>query len=143
EADRVTLIRRVTLDLTGLPPSVAEVDTFLRDASPDAYEKVVDRLLGSPAYGERWGRHWLDAARYADSAGFTIDGARVIWPYRDWVINALNRDLPFDQFAIEQLAGDLLPHPSRDQLVATGFHRNTLFNQEGGVDQEQFRTEFV
>src|SRR5262245_5454723 len=143
EADRVTLLRRVTLDLTGLLPSPEEVEAVVKDTSPDAYDRVVDRLLASPAYGERWGRHWLDAARYADSSGFTIDAARVIWPYRDWVINALNRDLPFDQFAIEQLAGDLLTNPRRDQLVATGFHRNTLFNMEGGVDQEQFRTEYV
>jgi mono/diheme cytochrome c family protein len=143
EADRATLLRRVSLDLTGLPPTLQEVDAFLNDRSPNAYEKVVDRLLASPHHGERWGRHWLDAARYADSNGFTIDGSRVIWPYRDWVIKALNRDMPFDQFTIEQLAGDLLPRPTREQLVATGFHRNTLFNQEGGIDQEQFRTDYV
>ncbi len=139
----MTLVRRVTLDLVGLPPTPEEVEQARNDPSPDWYERVVDRLLASPHYGERWGRHWLDAARYADSNGFTIDGARVIWPYRDWVINAINRDMPFDQFAIEQLAGDLLPGATRDQLVATGFHRNTLFNQEGGVDQEQFRIEYV
>ena len=143
EADRATLIRRVSLDLIGLPSTPAEVDAFVNDARPDAYERLVDRLLASPHYGERWGRHWLDLARYADSHGFTIDGGRTIWPYRDWVINALNRDLSFDQFVIEQLAGDLLPKATRDQLVATGFHRNTLFNQEGGIDQEQFRNEFV
>ncbi|MBI1914975.1 MAG: PSD1 domain-containing protein [Planctomycetes bacterium] len=143
EADRATLIRRVSLDLTGLPPTPAEVDVFINDPRPDAYEHLVDRLLGSPHYGERWGRHWLDLARYADSHGFTIDGARTIWPYRDWVLDALNRDLPFDQFVIEQLAGDLLPKGTREQRVATGFHRNTLFNQEGGIDQEQFRNEFV
>src|SRR5262249_46179348 len=143
EADRATLIRRVTLDLIGLPPTPAEVDAFVNDARPDAYERLVDRLLASPHYGERWGRHWLDLARYADSHGFTIDGGRTSWPYRDWVINALNRDLSFDQFVIEQLAGDLLPKATRDQLVATGFHRNTLFNQEGGIDQEQFRVEYV
>src|SRR5262249_48305284 len=109
----------------------------------DGSLRLSARVLASPTYAEKWGRHWLDLARYADSHGFTIDGARGIWPYRDWVINALNRDLPFDQFTVEQLAGDLLPKATRDQLVATGFHRNTLFNQEGGIDQEQFRTEYV
>jgi hypothetical protein len=143
EADRATLIRRVSLDLTGLPPTPGEVEAFVNDSHPDAYQHLVDRLLASPHYGERWGRHWLDLARYADSNGFTIDSARTIWPYRDWVIGAFNRDLPFDQFVIEQLAGDLLPKATRDQRVATGFHRNTLFNQEGGIDQEQFRNEFV
>src|SRR5436190_5248300 len=123
EADKVTLIRRVTLDLTGLLPTVAEVDDFLKDTSPDAYEKVVDRLLASPHYGERWGRHWLDQARYADSNGYSIDGPRTIWPYRDWVINALNADMPFDRFTTEQLAGDLLPKATVSQKVATGFHR--------------------
>lgn len=143
EADRYTLIRRLYFDLLGLPPTPAEVDAFVNDQVPGAYERLVDRLLKSQHYGERWGRHWLDLARYADSNGFTIDAARTIWPYRDWVINALNNDLPFDQFITEQLAGDLLPKPTREQLVATGFHRNTLFNQEGGIDQEQFRCEYV
>ena len=143
EADRPTLIRRLYLDLVGLPPTPAEVDAFRADRSPDAYEKLVERLLASPHYGERWGRHWLDLARYADSHGFTIDGARTIWPYRDWVLRSLNNDLPFDRFVIDQLAGDLVPKATRDQLVATGFHRNTLFNQEGGIDQEQFRVEYV
>ncbi len=143
EADRATLIRRVTLDLTGLPPTVAEVETFLGDPRDDAFEHVVDRLLASPHYGERWGRQWLDVARYADSNGYTIDGARSIWKYRDWVIDALNRDLPFDQFAIEQLAGDMLPHATIDQKIATGFHRNTMVNEEGGTDKEQFRVEAV
>ncbi|MBL9122237.1 MAG: PSD1 domain-containing protein, partial [Planctomycetaceae bacterium] len=143
EADRVTLLRRVTLDLIGLPPTPAEVDDFLADASAGAYERVVDRLLASPHYGERWGRVWLDAARYADSNGYTIDGPRTIWKYRDWVIDALNRDLPFQQFVIEQLAGDLLPDATTDQLIATGFHRNTLVNEEGGTDAEQFRVEAV
>ncbi len=110
EADRVTLIRRLSLDLIGLPPTLEEVDAFLADKSEQAYEKVVDRLLASPHYGERWGRHWLDAARYADSDGFEKDKSRQVWFYRDWVINALNRDLPYDQFIIEQLAGDLLPN---------------------------------
>jgi mono/diheme cytochrome c family protein len=143
EADRITLLRRVTLDLTGLLPTPAEVDAFLADETPGAYERLVDRLLASPHYGERWGRHWLDAARYADSNGFTIDGGRSIWPYRDWVVNALNDDMPFDRFTIEQLAGDLLDEPTTQQLVATGFHRNTLANQEGGTDDEQFRVESV
>jgi hypothetical protein len=141
EADKHTLIRRVTLDLTGLLPSPKEVEDFLKDDSRRAYEKVVDRLLASPHYGERQARHWLDLARYADSNGYTIDGARQIWAYRDWVINALNADMPFDQFTIEQLAGDLLPNATRDQKIATGFHRNTGFNEEGGTDPEQFRVE--
>jgi mono/diheme cytochrome c family protein len=143
EADRVTLMRRVCLDLTGLPPSVEEVDAFVKDTSPDAYEKLVERLLKSPHYGERWGRHWLDAARYADSNGYSIDAPRSIWKYRDWVINALNRDVPFDQFTIEQLAGDLLPNATLEQKIATGFNRNTQINQEGGIDPEQFRVESV
>ncbi len=143
EADRATLIRRLSLDLLGLPPTVDEVDRFLADNSGDAYERLVDRLLASPHYGERWGRHWLDVARYADSNGYTIDGGRSIWKYRDWVINALNRDLPFDQFTIEQLAGDMLDGATMDQIIATGFHRNTLVNEEGGTDPEQFRVEAV
>ena len=143
EADRVTLIRRVSLDLTGLPPGIDEVETFVKDTSPDAYEKLVERLLKSPHYGERWGRHWLDAARYADSNGYSIDAPRSIWKYRDWVINALNRDLPFDQFTVDQLAGDLLPNPTLEQKIATGFNRNTQINQEGGIDPEQFRVESV
>src|SRR6266566_8119852 len=124
-ADKITLLRRASLDLIGLPPTPEEAQAFLADQSPDAFAKVVDRLLASPHYGERWGRHWLDLARYADSNGFSIDAPRSIWPYRDWVINALNRDLPFDQFTIEQLAGDLLPNATLQQRVATGFHRNT------------------
>ncbi|HTK78525.1 MAG TPA: DUF1549 domain-containing protein, partial [Gemmataceae bacterium] len=143
EADRVTLLRRVSLDLTGLPPTPEEVSAFLADARPGAYERVVDRLLASPAYGERWARHWLDLARYADSNGYSIDAPREIWAFRDYVINALNRDLPFDQFTIEQIAGDMLPDATLDQKVATGFHRNTQINQEGGVDPEQFRVEAV
>jgi hypothetical protein len=141
EADKSTLIRRVTLDLIGLLPTPKEVEDFLLDESPQAYEKVVDRLLASPHYGERQARHWLDLARYADSNGYTIDGARLIWPYRDWVIKALNDDMPFDQFTIEQLAGDLLHGATLSQKVATGFHRNTSFNEEGGTDPEQFRVE--
>jgi hypothetical protein len=143
EADRVTLIRRLSLDLLGLPPTPEEVQAFVNDTRPDAYEKLVDRLLASPHYGERWGRHWLDLARYADSNGFTIDGPRTIWKYRDWVIDAFNRDMPFDQFAIEQLAGDMLANASQAQKVATGFHRNTLRNEEGGIDVEQFRVESI
>jgi hypothetical protein len=142
-ANRETLIRRVSLDLLGLPPTPAEVEAFVNDPTPDAYEKLVDRLLANPHYGERWARHWLDLARYADSNGFNIDAPRSIWPYRDWVIGALNRDLPFDRFVIEQVAGDLLPGATLDQKIATGFHRNTLLNQEGGIDLEQFRVESI
>jgi hypothetical protein len=126
-----------------LPPSVAEVDAFVNDRSADAYERLVERLLASQHYGERWGRHWLDVARYADSNGYSIDAPRSMWKYRDWVINALNRDMPFDQFIIEQLAGDLLPNATLEQKIATGFHRNTQINQEGGIDPEQFRVESV
>lgn len=143
EADPLTLLRRVYLDLIGLPPSPEDVEQFLADQRPAAYERLVGRLLASPRYGERWGRHWLDLARYADSNGYTIDGPRSIWKYRDWVIDALNRDLPFDQFTIQQIAGDLLPDATLEQKVATGFHRNTLVNEEGGTDQEQFRVEAV
>jgi hypothetical protein len=137
EASRETLIRRLTLDLTGLPPAVEEVDAFLADTGADAYEKVVDRLLASPHYGERWARPWLDLARYSDTNGHEADRRRSIWKYRDWVIQALNRDLPFDRFTIEQIAGDMLPDPTTDQLIATGFHRNTMYNEEGGVDKEE------
>jgi hypothetical protein len=143
EADRTTLIRRVSLDLVGLLPSVEEVGAFVLDTRRDAYERLVDRLLASPHYGERWGRHWLDLARYADSNGYSIDSAREIWKYRDWVIDALNRDMPFNQFAIEQIAGDMLPNATTEQKIATGFHRNTPFNQEGGIDREQFRVDYV
>ena len=139
EADKVTLLRRLQLDLIGLPPTIEEVNAFLADASPDAYEKQVERLLKSPHYGERWGRHWLDAARYADSDGFEKDKSRQVAFYRDYVIDALNRDLPYNQFVIEQLAVDLLPQPTQDQIVATGFLRNSMLNEEGGVDPEQFR----
>lgn len=141
EADRATLLRRLHLDITGLPPTVKELDAFLADNTPSAYEKVVETLLASPHYGERWGRHWLDAARYADSDGYEKDKPRVAYFYRDWVIGALNRDLPYDQFIIEQLAGDQLPNPTQDQIVATGFLRNSMINEEGGVDPEQFRME--
>ena len=142
-ADRATLIRRLSLDLLGLPPTPTEVDAFVSDTRPDVYERLVRRLLESPHYGERWGRHWLDLARYADSNGYNHDGPREIWMYRDWVIDALNRDLPFDQFVIEQIAGDLLPSATKQQIVATGFHRNTLINLEGGIDFDQYRVEAV
>jgi hypothetical protein len=139
EADRAALIRRVSLDLIGLPPSPAEVDEFEADAGPDAYDRLVDRLLASPHYGERQARPWLDQARYADTNGYEKDGGRPIWPYRDWVIRAFNGDMPFDRFTIEQLAGDLLPGATLDQRIATGFHRNTMANTEGGIDDEEFR----
>jgi hypothetical protein len=138
-ADRYTLIRRLSLDLIGLPPTPDEVDAFVADTAADAYEKVVDRLLASPQYGERWARRWLDLARYADTNGYEKDRPRVIWPYRDWVINALNDDLPFDRFTIEQIAGDLLFNPTQEQIIATGFHRNTMMNEEGGIDPLEFR----
>lgn len=140
------LVRRIFLDLVGLPPSVAEIDQFLQDATADrvaATEKLIDRLLESPHYGERWGRWWLDQARYADSNGYSIDAPRQIWKYRDWVVEALNADMPFDQFTVEQLAGDLLPNATQSQKIATGFHRNTQINQEGGIDKEQFRIDSV
>ena len=140
EADPATLCRRLFLDLIGLLPTPEEVDAFTKN--PDV-AKLVDKLLASPHYGERWGRHWLDQARYADSDGYAVDGFRAVWPYRDWVIRAVNDDMPFDRFTVEQLAGDLLPNPTKSQLVATGFHRNTLINAEGGSDPEQFRVEAV
>ncbi len=143
EASKESLIRRVTLDLTGLPPTLPEVDAFLADTSPDAYEKVVDRLLASPAYGERMAVDWLDAARYADTNGYQVDRDRELWAWRDWVIDAFNRNLPFDQFTIEQLAGDLLPDPTHEQRVATGFSRNNMMNEEGGVDPEEFLAEYA
>ena len=144
EADRPTLIRRLSLDLLGLPPMPEEVRAFVNDKSPDAYEKLVGRLLASPHFGERWGRHWLDLARYADSDGYEKDKARPFaYTYRDWVIAAINSDLPFDQFSIQQLAGDLLPNATHTQKVATGFHRQTLTNTEGGTDQEEFRCKAV
>lgn len=138
-ADRTTLIRRVSLDLIGLPPTPAEVDAFVNDTSKTAYEKVVDRLLASPRYGERWARRWLDLARYADTNGYEKDRPRSIWPYRDWVIQAMNDDMPFNEFTIQQIAGDLLPGASASQVIATGFHRNTMVNEEGGIDPLEFR----
>ena len=143
EATRETLIRRLTFDLTGLPPTLAEIDAFVDDRAPDAYEKVVDRLLASPAYGERMAADWLDIARYADSHGYQDDGMRQMWPWRDWVISAFNRNLPVDQFITWQLAGDLLPNPTEEQRLATGFNRNHMQTQEGGVVPEEYRTEYV
>ena len=143
EASRSILIRRVALDLTGLPPTSEEVDAFVGDARPGAYERMVDRYLVSERFGEQWARMWLDLARYADTKGYEQDGNRTIWPWRDWVIDAFNRDLPFDQFTVEQIAGDLLPAPTREQLLATGFHRNTMTNDEGGTDSEEFRVAAV
>jgi mono/diheme cytochrome c family protein len=143
EADRATLLRRLSLDLVGLPPSPAEVDAFLADRSPGAVGRTVERLLASPHFGERWARPWLDVARYADSNGYNIDAPRSIWKYRDWVIAALNTDMPFDQFAIDQIAGDLRPGNPLGARIATGFHRNTPINQEGGIDVEQFRVDAV
>ncbi len=137
EASRETLIRRLSLDLIGLPPGLEEIDAFLADKTPNAYEKIVDRLLASPHYGERWARPWLDLARYGDTNGYEKDRRRAAWKYRDWVINALNKDMPFDQFTIEQVAGDMIPGATVDQKIASGFHRNTMFNEEGGVDQEE------
>jgi mono/diheme cytochrome c family protein len=141
EADKITLLRRLSLDLIGLPPPPEEVDAFLVDKSPNAYAKQVERLLASPHYGEKWGRHWLDAARYADSDGFEKDKTRNVWFYRDWVVKAFNDDLPYDQFVTKQLAGDLLPNATQDDIVATGFLRNSMVNEEGGADPEQFRME--
>jgi mono/diheme cytochrome c family protein len=143
EADRVTLLRRVTLDLTGLPPTPAEVDAFLAAASPDAYEKKVDELLASPHYGERLALFWLDLARYADTHGYHIDSHRDMWPWRDWVISAFNRNLPFDRFTIEQLAGDLMPEATQEQKIATGFNRNHVINYEGGAIPEEYQVEYV
>ncbi|MCC9608386.1 DUF1553 domain-containing protein [Blastopirellula sp. JC732] len=138
-ADRAIWLRRLSLDLIGLPPSIEEVDAFVADTSPNAEQRQIERLLALPHFGERWGRDWLDAARYADSDGYEKDLPRQNWFYRDWVVAALNRDLPYDQFIVQQIAGDLLPHPDQDQLVATGFLRNSMINEEGGADPEEFR----
>jgi hypothetical protein len=139
EADRHTLIRRLSLDLVGLPPTPAQVDAFVKDRSANAYERLVDRLLASPRYGERWARRWLDLARYADTNGYEKDRARSIWPYRDWVLAALNADMPFDRFTVKQLAGDMLPGAGPADRIATGFHRNTMLNEEGGIDPLEYR----
>lgn len=143
EADRYSLIRRVSLDLTGLPPTIEEVDAFVNDARPGAYERLVDRLLASLSYGEHWARMWLDLARYADSAGYADDPSRTIWAFRDYVIRSLNANKPFDQFTIEQIAGDLIPNASEEQIIATAFHRNTMTNNEGGTNDEEFRNAAV
>lgn len=142
-ASRATLIRRLSLDLTGLPPTPEEIAAFVADAAPDAYEKLVERLLARPTYGEHWARLWLDLARYADTKGYEKDKVRTIWPYRDWLIRSFNADLPFDVFTRDQLAGDLLTNPTEDQRIATAFHRNTLSNDEGGTDDEEFRVAAV
>jgi len=143
EAGKATLLRRATLDLTGLPPTPEELDAFMADRSNDAYVRVVDRLLASPHYGERWARPWLDLARYADTNGHEKDNRRAIWKYRDWVIDALNRDMPFDTFTIEQIAGDMLPNATVQQKIASGFHRNAMTNEEGGVDPDESRYEVL
>jgi hypothetical protein len=143
EADRVTLLRRVTLDLTGLPPTIEEVDAFLADKSAGAYERAVDRLLASPHYGERLAQNWLDLARYADTSGYHFDGVRFMWLWRDWVIEAFNADKPYDEFTVEQLAGDLLPDPTVGQRVATGFVRNNMTNDEGGADPDEYLNKYV
>jgi len=143
EADKATLLRRVTFDLTGLPPTPVEVDAFVRDKSPQAYEKAVDRLLASPRYGERMAMQWLDLARYADTHGYHIDSHREMWHWRDWVIDAFNRNMPFNEFTIEQLAGDLLPQPTLAQRIATGFNRNHMINFEGGAIPEEYQNEYV
>ncbi len=137
--DRYAIARRLSLDLTGLPPTIEEVERFVKDTDANAYENLVDRLVAKESYGEHWARMWLDLARYADSAGYADDPPRVIWGYRDWVIRAINENKPFDQFTIEQIAGDLLPDPTQDQLVATAFHRNTQTNNEGGTSDEEYR----
>jgi hypothetical protein len=143
EADRAALLRRASLDLIGLPPSPDELGAFEADMSPDAYEKQVDRLLASPAFGERWTSVWMDLARYADSEGLGLDRRREVWKFRDWLIDAYNKDMPFDQFTTEQLAGDLLPNPTLDQQIATTFQRLTQSNEEGGTDDEEFRVAAV
>ena len=142
-ADKERLIRRVSFDLTGLPPTLDQVDEFLKSDSPDAYEKVVDQLLASPSYGERWANYWLDVSRYGDTHGYQDDLPRVMWPWRDWVIHAFNKNLPYDKFVTWQLAGDLLPEATREQILATGFNRNHKITQEGGAIPEEYRTEYV
>ena len=138
-ADRATIVRRVCLDLTGLPPTPEQVEAFVKDKSPDAYEKVVDRLLASPQWGEHRGRYWLDVARYADTHGIHFDNFREMWTYRDWVINAFNANMAFDEFTIENLAGDLLPNATRDQKIGSGFNRCNATSNEGGLIDEEYR----
>lgn len=142
-ADKERLIRRVSFDLTGLPPSLEQIDRFLEDTSPEAYDRLIDELLASPAYGERWANYWLDVSRYGDSHGYQDDLPRVMWPWRDWVIHAFNKNLPYDQFVTWQLAGDLLPDATSEQILATGFNRNHKITQEGGAIPEEYRTEYV
>ncbi|MEM9281261.1 MAG: DUF1549 domain-containing protein, partial [Verrucomicrobiota bacterium] len=139
EADPHTLVRRLYLDLIGLPPTPEEAQAFVQSPTLEAYSELVEHLLASPRYGERWARPWLDLARYADTNGYEKDRPRSIWPYRDWVVNAINNDMPFDQFTIEQLAGDMLPDATLEQRIATGFHRNTMLNEEGGIDPLEYR----
>ena len=143
ESDQERLLRRVTLDLTGLPPTLEEIDDFLSDNTPGSYERVVDRLLDSEAYGERMATEWMDLSRYADSHGYHADGIRTMWPWRDWVIKAFNENMPYDEFVTWQLAGDLLPNATREQILATGFHRNHPMTAEGGVIDEEYRLEYV
>ncbi len=143
EADKLTLLRRLSFDLTGLPPSLAEIDAFLADTSDGAYDRLVDRLLASPHYGERMAMKWLDLARYADTNGYHVDDHRNIWKFRDWVIDAFNRNMPFDRFTIEQIAGDLLPNPTVEQRIASGFHRNVMVTSEGGADPEEYLTKYA
>src|SRR5581483_3236604 len=143
EAARRTLIRRVSLDLTGLPPAPADVDAFVKDTAPNAYQKVVDRLLASPQYGERMAMRWLDAARYADTNGYQTDGERFMWRWRDWVIDAFNQNMPYDRFTVQQIAGDMLPHATTSQVIATGFNRNHRGNGEGGIIPEEYAVEYV
>ncbi|MEP6663571.1 MAG: DUF1549 domain-containing protein, partial [Verrucomicrobiota bacterium] len=143
EADKTKLIRRVTLDLTGLPPTISDINAFLADKSVNAYEKLVDRLLASPEFGERMALFWLDVARYADTNGYHIDNNREIWKWREWVINAFNKNMPFDQFTIEQLAGDLLPNATLEQKIATGFNRNEMVNFEGGADPDEYLSKYM
>src|SRR5207237_1774149 len=143
EADKAALCRRATLDLTGLPPTPAEVEAFLADSSPAAYEKVVDRLLASPRYGERMAFRWMEAARYGDTNGYQTDGPRDMWRWRDWAIDAFNRNMPYDRFTIEQIAGDLLPAATLEQKIASGFHRNVMVTSEGGADPEEYLTKYA
>ena len=143
QADPYQLLRRLSLDLTGLPPGVEAVDEFVADPSPEAYQREVERLLASSDFGEHWARMWLDLARYADTKGYEKDRPRSIWRYRDWVIDAFNADMPFNEFTLQQLAGDLLEEATPNQVLATAFHRNTMVNEEGGTDDEEFRVAAV
>ena len=143
EADKEILLRRVSLDLTGLPPTLTEIESFLSDNSLNAYEKQVDRLLASPHYGEKMATDWLDLARFADSHGYTVDRLRDMSPYRDWVIKAFNQNMPYKNFIEQQLAGDLKPNPTKDMIIATAFNRNHQQNLEGGIVEEEFQTEYV